>query len=125
MAKVDTDKFIALLVETYCRIRGIDRKYVQTYIDDVLEQMGFKVENGEIVELRPHVSNPILDLPLNSLKLSVRTRSCLKANGIETVRELAMLNKSDWLNFRNCDRKSLTELDDFLKENNLEWGMDV
>jgi hypothetical protein len=54
MAKVDTDKFIALLVETYCRRQGIDRKFVQTYIDDVLEQMGFKVENGEIVELKPN-----------------------------------------------------------------------
>ncbi len=53
MAKVDTDKFIALLVELYCRRHGINRKYAQTYIDDVLEQMGFKVENGEIVELKP------------------------------------------------------------------------
>ena len=51
MAKVNTDKFIALLVELYCRRQGINRKVVQTYIDDVLEQMGFKVEDGEIKEI--------------------------------------------------------------------------
>ena len=53
MAKVDTDKFIALMVEAYYRIQDIDRKNTRTFIDDVLEQMGFKVENGEIVELKP------------------------------------------------------------------------
>ena len=51
MAKVDTDKFIALLIETYCRRMGIDRTMVDTILDDVLEQMGFRVENGEIVEI--------------------------------------------------------------------------
>lgn len=51
MPKVDTDKFIALLIETYCRRMGIDRTLVTTILDDVLEKMGFKVDNGEIVEL--------------------------------------------------------------------------
>jgi hypothetical protein len=51
MAKIDTDKFIALLIETYCRRMGIDRTMAQTYMDDVLEQMGFRVENSEIVEI--------------------------------------------------------------------------
>lgn len=50
--KVNTDKFIALLIETYCYHKGIDRTTVCTIFDDVLEQMGFKVENGNIVELK-------------------------------------------------------------------------
>ena len=41
------------MVEAYYRIHDIDRKTTRTFIDDVLEQMGFKVENGEIVELNP------------------------------------------------------------------------
>lgn len=51
-AKVNTDKFIALLVEIYCKRNGIDRTLVGTILDDVLEKMGFKVENGNIVELK-------------------------------------------------------------------------
>ena len=49
--KVDTDKFIALLVELFCDRQGIDRRYVSTYIDEVLEKMGFKIKDGEIIEL--------------------------------------------------------------------------
>ena len=49
--KVDTDKFIALLVELYCDRQGIDRRYASTYIDEVLEKMGFKIKDGEIIEL--------------------------------------------------------------------------
>ena len=49
--KIDTDKFIALLIETFCKRQGIDRRYANTYLDDVLEQMGFKVVDGEIVEI--------------------------------------------------------------------------
>lgn len=49
--KVDTDKFIALLVELFCDRQGIDRRYASTYIDEVLEKMGFKIKDGEIIEL--------------------------------------------------------------------------
>ena len=70
MAKVDTDKFIALLIETYCRCMGIDRTLVATILDDVLEQMGFKVDNGEIVELtRKEESNlPDFERVLSNVK---------------------------------------------------------
>ena len=49
--KVDTDKFITLLVELFCDRQGIDRRYASTYIDEVLEKMGFKIKDGEIIEL--------------------------------------------------------------------------
>jgi hypothetical protein len=70
MAKVDTDKFIALLIETYCRRMGIDRTLVATILDDVLEKMGFKVDNGEIVELtRKEESNlPDFERVLSNVK---------------------------------------------------------
>lgn len=70
MAKVDTDKFIALLIETYCRRMCIDRNLVATILDDVLEQMGFKVDNGEIVELtRKEESNlPDFERVLSNVK---------------------------------------------------------
>ena len=128
MAKVDTDKFIALLVETYCRRQGIDRKIVQTYIDDVLEQMGFKVENGEIVELKskaPAVFNEMLDRPITDYPLSVRALNCLKSADINTLRELVRLTEMDLLKFRNFGKKSISELSDFIKDHDLTWGMNV
>jgi len=70
MTKVDTDKFIALLIETYCHRMGIDRTLVTTILDDVLEKMGFKVDNGEIVELtRKEESNlPDFERVLSNVK---------------------------------------------------------
>lgn len=128
MAKVDTDKFIALLVETYCRRQGIDRKVVQTYIDDVLEQMGFKVENGEIVEMKPKtpaVFDEMLDRPITDYPLSVRALNCLKSADINTLRELVRLTEMDLLKFRNFGKKSIYELSDFIKDHDLTWGMNV
>lgn len=128
MAKVDTDKFIALLVETYCRRQGLDRKIVQTYIDDVLEQMGFKVENGEIVELKPKtpaVFDEMLDRPITDYPLSIRALNCLKSADINTLRELVRLTEMDLLKFRNFGKKSISELSDFIKDHDLTWGMNV
>lgn len=128
MAKVDTDKFIALLVELYCRRQGIDRKVVQTYIDDVLEEMGFKVENGEIVELKPKapaVFDEMLDWPITDYPLSVGALNCLKAADINTLRELVRLTEMDLLKYRNFGKRSITELSDFLKDHDLTWGMNV
>lgn len=128
MAKVDTDKFIALLVETYCRRQGIDGKIVQTYIDDVLEQMGFKVENGEIVELNPKspaVFNEMLDRPITDYPLSVRALHCLKSVDVNTLRELVRFTEMDLQKFRNFGKKSISELSDLIKDHNLTWGMNV
>lgn len=128
MAKVDTDKFIALLIETYCRRMGIDRTMVNTILDDVLEKMGFKVENGEIVELKPKspaVFNEMLDRPITDYPLSVRALNCLKAADINTLRELVRLTEMDLLKFRNFGKKSISELSDFIKDHDLTWGMNV
>ena len=57
--------------------------------------------------------------------LTVRTLNLLKVNGINTVRDLCRLKKTDWLRFRNGGKKSLAELDDFLSDHNLTWGMNV
>ena len=128
MGKVDTDKFIALLIETYCRRMGIDRTMVNTILDDVLEKMGFKVENGEIVELKlkaPAVFNEMLDRPITDYPLSVRALNCLKAADINTLRELVRLTEMDLLKFRNFGKKSISELSDFIKDHDLTWGMNV
>ncbi len=128
MAKVDTDKFIALLVETYCRRQGIDRNVVRTYFDDVLEQMGFKVENGEIVELNPKIPavfNEMLDRPISDYPLSIRALNCLDSADIKTLRELVRFTEMDLLKFRNFGKKSISELSEFIKDHGLTWGMNI
>lgn len=79
---------------------------------------------GNHEQLSPEMK-ALLSQKVENLDLSVHTRSLLKANGINTLLDLCRLNKTDWLKFRNCGKKSLTELDDFLTAHNLTWGMDV
>ena len=55
----------------------------------------------------------------------VRALNCLKAAEVETLGELCRFNKNDLLKFRNFGKKSLTELEALLENNNLEFGMDV
>ena len=131
MAKIDTDKFIALLIETYCRRMGIDRKIVATILDDVLEKMGFRVESEEIVEIpgkaprTPGHDNELLDRKLADFSLTVRTIDVLAVNNIRTVRELVRLRSSDVLKFGRIGKKTFLDIEDFLHDHNLRWEMDV
>jgi DNA-directed RNA polymerase alpha subunit len=131
MPKVDTDKFIALLIETYCRRMGIDRTIVATILDDVLEQMGFRVENGEIVEIpgkaprTPGHDNELLDRKLVDFALTVRTINVLGMNDIKTLRDLVRLHRTDFLKLRSTGKKTCKEIDEFLLDHDLRWGMDV
>jgi DNA-directed RNA polymerase subunit alpha len=67
----------------------------------------------------------LLSQKIEELDLSVRTRSLLKANSIDTILDLCRLKKTDWLKFRNAGKKSLMELEDFLTAHNLTWEMNV
>lgn len=81
-------------------------------------------DDGTSEQLSPEMK-ALLSRETEELDLSVRTRNLLKANGIGTVRDLCRLKRTDWLKFRNGGKKSLTELDDFMTDNNLTWGMNV
>jgi DNA-directed RNA polymerase subunit alpha len=67
----------------------------------------------------------ILKTSLSDLDLSVRAYNCLKAAEIRTLGELVSFHIEDLLKFRNFGKKSLTELEDFVKEKGLNFGMDV
>lgn len=127
MAKIDTDKFIAKLVEKYSHIHNYDRTTTRSWLDVVLEEMGFEVENGEIVEIKkeePTLYN-ILDVDVINFNLSIRAQNILKQNGIKTMRDLVRLTKIDYLKFRDSGRVTLANIDDLLENLNLNWGMDV
>ena len=67
----------------------------------------------------------ILKTPLADLDLSVRAYNCLKAAEIKSLGELVNYHIDDLLKFRNFGKKSLSELEEFVREKGLHFGMDV
>jgi len=67
----------------------------------------------------------LLKTPLNELDLSVRAYNCLKAANVRTLGDLASLEISDMMKFRNFGKKSLTELEQLIIEKGLSFGLDV
>lgn len=67
----------------------------------------------------------LLKSKLVDMELSVRALNCLKTAEVETLGELVSFNKSDLLKFRNFGKKSLTELEDLVKDKGLSFGMDI
>ena len=67
----------------------------------------------------------ILKTPLADLDLSVRAYNCLKAAERKTLGELVNYHIEDLLKFRNFGKKSLSELEEFVRDRGLHFGMDV
>lgn len=44
-------------------------------------------------------------------------------NTVETIADLVKLNPKELLKFRNCGKKSITEIEEFFSKNHLHWGM--
>lgn len=81
-----------------------------------------QTDNSE--KLSPEMK-ALLSQKVEELDISVRTCNLLKANGIDTILDLCRLKKTDCLKLRNIGKKSFMELDDFLTDHNLTWGMNV
>lgn len=67
----------------------------------------------------------LLKTSLADLDLSVRAYNCLKAADIKTLGDLASLDISDMMKFRNFGKKSLAELEQLINDKNLSFGMDL
>ena len=92
------------------------------------EKISFETEvksvSEEFDENTLHVRQ-LLKTKLVDMDLSVRALNCLKAADVETLGELVAFNKNDLLKFRNFGRKSLTELEELVKNKSLEFGMNT
>ena len=84
------------------------------------DKYGNEEFDEEVLHMRQLLKTKLVDMDL-----SVRALNCLKAAEVETLGELVQFNKNDLLKFRNFGKKSLTELEALLENNNLEFGMDV
>lgn len=92
--------------------------------ESILLDTQVKTKTSEVDENTLHMRK-ILKTSLADLDLSVRAYNCLKAAEIRTLGELVSYNIEDLLKFRNFGKKSLTELEEFVREKGLNFGMDV
>ena len=67
----------------------------------------------------------LLKTELTEFGLSVRALNCLKTAEVYTLGELVSFKKSDMLKFRNFGKKSLTELEELVKDKGLTFGYDT
>lgn len=84
-----------------------------------------KAEEVETVDEEYLHMRKLLKTSLADLDLSVRAYNCLKAADIKTLGDLASLEVSDMMKFRNFGKKSLAELEQLMQDKNLRFGMDV
>lgn len=77
------------------------------------------------LQQKPVQNDPLLDRNVTSFTMTVRTENVLRMNDIKTVRDLVRLHRADFLCMRSVGKRTMTELDDFLADHNLYWGMEV
>jgi DNA-directed RNA polymerase subunit alpha len=99
-------------------------QHMSLFTDDKISIETPTEENNILDENSLH-TRQLLKTKLTSMNLSVRALNCLKAAEVDTLGELVSFYKSDLLKFRNFGRKSLTELEDLVRDKGLNFGMDV
>jgi DNA-directed RNA polymerase subunit alpha len=92
--------------------------------DSMLPETKVSKPTEEVDEGYLHMRK-VLKTALADLDLSVRAYNCLKAAEIKTLGELVSFNIEDLLKFRNFGKKSLSELEEFVRDKGLTFGMDV
>jgi Bacterial RNA polymerase, alpha chain C terminal domain len=98
-----TDEYLAAKMKPRM-IRGLLSKLFRWKIEDY-------VERSDI---------PLLDLPVDTLELTVRSMNCLHAERILTIRDLTAKTERDLLDTPNLGRKSLREIIEVLATRGLK-----
>jgi DNA-directed RNA polymerase subunit alpha len=100
-------------------------KHFMLFSDQTMTFESVKAEEEETVDEEFLHMRKLLKTSLADLDLSVRAYNCLKAADIKTLGELATLDISDMMKFRNFGKKSLNELEQLIIDKNLTFGMDT
>ena len=87
-------------------------------------KMQLIMQEGEKEELSEDVPPSVFSIRLVNCNLPVRVLNVTKAADIDTIGDLVQYSKFEMVKFRNFGKKSLMQLDDFIHEMGLEWGMD-
>lgn len=100
-------------------------QHFMLFSDQTMTFDNSKSEEDNIVDEEMLHMRKLLKTSLADLDLSVRAYNCLKSADVRTLGELARLEISDMMKFRNFGKKSLTELEQLIEEKGLTFGMDV
>ncbi len=100
-------------------------QHFMLFSDQTMTFENSKSEEDNIVDEEMLHMRKLLKTSLADLDLSVRAYNCLKSADVRTLGELARLEISDMMKFRNFGKKSLTELEQLIEEKGLNFGMDV
>lgn len=125
------------------RVRQIVIKAIRKFNYAIEELADLKQENNSLKEEIKNVKMQLImqegekeeehsdDIPpsvfsirLVNCNLPVRVLNVTKAADIDTIGDLVQYSKFDMVKFRNFGKKSLMQLDEFIHEMGLEWGMD-
>jgi DNA-directed RNA polymerase alpha subunit len=103
----------------------ITRKDLDPFIDKLIDEMNKKI-SARIFNIQTTYSllqKDFDDKSIDILEFSVRTHTCLKQAGINTISELARKTENDLLKLKNFGRKSLYEVKELLSNHNLSLNM--
>lgn len=86
-------------------------------------KMQLIMQEGEEEEQSEDVPPSAFSIRLVNCNLPVRVLNVTKAADIDTIGDLVQYSKFEMVKFRNFGKKSLMQLDEFIHEMGLEWGM--
>ncbi|HWY13121.1 MAG TPA: DNA-directed RNA polymerase subunit alpha C-terminal domain-containing protein [Bacteroidia bacterium] len=108
-------------IENFSEMEALLKKYK--------EEEELRVTKKNIIESFSLEIQNLFKTKIADTGLSARVKNtCEKGdvfgrNTVETIADLVKLNPKEMLKFRNCGKKSITEIEDFFSVNNLSWGM--
>lgn len=100
-------------------------KHFMLFSDQNMTFETAKPDEEETVDEEMLHMRKLLKTPIAELDLSVRAYNCLKAANIKSLGDLAALEVSDMMKFRNFGKKSLAELEALIVDKSLTFGMDL
>jgi len=100
-------------------------KHFMLFSDQTMTLDTVKAEEENVVDEEFLRMRKLLKTSIADLDLSVRAYNCLKAADIKTLGDLASLDISDMMKFRNFGKKSLAELEQLVAEKGLVFGTDI
>ena len=90
------------------------------FLKDVLSAKSMYYDEDQ--ERRLDRRNQILEIPVTDFELSVRSRNCLKAMGLNSLGDLLRVTEQDLLRYKNFGETSLREVRAILAQKNLRLG---
>jgi predicted DNA-binding protein YlxM (UPF0122 family) len=122
--------FLNTIEEKILRYDELSEQYSKMEKDlaDLKKQVAVADKNKAIWKALLSKTRELLSTPIEDTTLSARIKN-LCANGDVfgiipvTVADLVKLSPSKLKTFRNCGKKSIDEIEDFLSDNGLKWGM--